>query len=129
MAVGAPRERGGGAPVLDREAIAAYRRRLSALERLLAADEDALSESQRERVRREHESVSRELAASSGLGGRTRRLGSPDERMRVNVTRTLRAAIAEIEALCPALGRHLAASVGTGHFCRYQPASPLDWRF
>ncbi|WP_062220689.1 ATP-binding protein [Aureimonas sp. D3] len=129
LADGEPRETGRGEPVLDREAIAAYRKRLAALERLLAADEDALSDEQRERVRREHESVSRELSTSAGLGGRTRRLGSPDERMRVNVTRTLRAAIAEIEALCPALGRHLAASVGTGSYCRYRPASPIDWRF
>ncbi len=129
LADGEPRETGRGEPVLDREAIAAYRKRLAALERLLAADEDALSDEQRERVRREHESVSRELSTSAGLGGRTRRLGSPDERMRVNVTRTLRAAIAEIETLCPALGRHLAASVGTGSYCRYRPASPIDWRF
>ncbi|WP_019997369.1 ATP-binding protein [Aureimonas ureilytica] len=129
LADGVLREIGRGEPALDREALAAYRKRLRALERLLAADEDALDDDQRDRVRREHDVVTRELARHAGLGGRTRRLGSPQERMRVNVTRTLRAAIAEIEAVCPALGRHLALSVATGSFCCYRPAAPVDWRF
>ena len=129
LADGEPRENGRGEPVLDAKAVALYRKRLRALEQLLAADEDALDEAQREKVRREHEVVTRELARNAGLGGRARRLGSPQERMRVNVTRTLRAAIAEINALCPALGRHLSDAVGTGTSCRYRPASPVDWRF
>lgn len=129
LADGELREIGQGTPALDREALAAYRKRLRALERLLAADEDALDDAQRDRVRREHEVVARELSRHSGLGGRTRRLGSPQERMRVNVTRTLRAAIAEIEAVCPTLGRHLASSVATGSFCLYRPVAPVDWRF
>ncbi len=117
LADGEPREIGSGEPVLDREALAAYRKRLRALERLLAADEDALDDDQRERVRREHDVLARELARHAGLGGRTRRLGSPQERMRVNVTRTIRAAIAEIDTVCPTLGRHLAQSIATGSFC------------
>lgn len=129
LADGEPREIGRGEPVLDREALTAYRKRLRALERLLAADEDALDEVQRERVRQEHDVVARELARQSGLGGRTRRLGSPQERMRVNVTRTLRAAIAEIEAVCPALGGHLARSVATGSYCRYRPVAAVEWLF
>lgn len=129
VADGEPREIGRGDPVLDREAIVTYRKRLRALERLLAMDTNVLDENRRDQVRREHELVSQELAKNSGWGGRARRLGSPQERMRVNVTRTLRAAITQVEATCPALGQHLALSVVTGSFCRYQPAAPIEWQF
>ncbi|WP_312794580.1 ATP-binding protein [Tianweitania sp.] len=126
---GEPREIGRGDPVLDAEAVAGYRKRLRLLERALALDEDALDVDRRASVLREHELVSQQLAKSSGLGGRARRLGSPQERMRVNVTRTLRAAVAQVEAACPALGQHLALSIKTGSFCRYQPPVSVDWKF
>ncbi|GHD21199.1 hypothetical protein GCM10016234_34610 [Tianweitania populi] len=129
VADGEPREIGRGDPVLDAQAVTAYRKRLRLLERALAMDEDALDADRRASVLREHELVSQELAKSSGLGGRARRLGSPQERMRVNVTRTLRAAVAQVEAVCPALGQHLALSIRTGSFCRYQPPVSMDWKF
>ncbi|RIK90079.1 MAG: hypothetical protein DCC71_25650 [Proteobacteria bacterium] len=49
------------------------------------------------------------------------RAGSAAERARVNVTRTVRAAIEKIAAAHPALGEHLAATVRTGLFSSYAP--------
>jgi hypothetical protein len=43
------------------------------------------------------------------------------------VTQRIRGAIRKIGATCPALGRHLDASVKTGAFCCYSPPSPVAW--
>lgn len=43
------------------------------------------------------------------------------ERARSAVTKRIRAEVKKIAALHPALGRHLAATVSTGHVCRYDP--------
>jgi hypothetical protein len=47
----------------------------------------------------------------------------------VNVTRTLRAAIARIATAAPIAGAHLDSSVHTGIVCRYQPSpgGPDGW--
>ena len=52
------------------------------------------------------------------------------ERARVNVTRTLHAAIARIARHAPIAGAHLDSSVRTGIVCRYQPApgGPDRWQ-
>ena len=63
-----------------------------------------------------------ELRRATGLGGRVRRISAEDERARINVTRTLRAAIERIAVAVPRDGAHLAASVRTGRACRYAPA-------
>ncbi|WP_295535278.1 hypothetical protein [uncultured Pseudacidovorax sp.] len=125
----APREIGRGDPALDARAVAQYRKRLRLLDEALALPAEVLDDERRDEVRREHAFLSQELARSVGLGGRVRRTGSANERMRVNVTRTLRAAIAEIEAVHPALGAHLARSIRTGNFCRYQAAERVHWQF
>ncbi|OLP54656.1 hypothetical protein BJF92_08870 [Rhizobium rhizosphaerae] len=118
-----------GDAVLDPKAVAQYRKRLRLLDQALALDSETLDDERRAAVRREHAFVSQELARSTGLDGRVRRTSSFAERMRVNVTRTLRAAIAEIETAHPALGQHLADSVRTGNFCSYQPSARMCWQF
>lgn len=110
-----------GQPVLDGQAKRAYRHRLEALdeEATLAT---ALGDDKRAiRVDDERAALIDELRRARGLGGRDRRLGSDAERARVNVTRTLRAALERIERLAPEAGSHLRVSVRTGTFCCYQP--------
>ena len=68
-----------------------------------------------------------ELTGAVGLGGRTRRVGDPAERARKAVAARIRDAIRRIEAVHPALGRHLAHSVQTGTFCVYEPEHPVVW--
>jgi hypothetical protein len=69
------------------------------------------------------------VRGASGLGGRPRQLSAEQERARVNVTRTLRAALDRISATAPLAGAHLAASIRTGRACRYQPSpgGPARW--
>jgi tetratricopeptide (TPR) repeat protein len=58
------------------------------------------------------------------------RAASHAERAKLNATRAIRAAIANLAAANPALGRHLEATVRTGRYCSYtpDPRAPIAWR-
>jgi CheY-like chemotaxis protein len=125
-----PRPPGSDAgPILDTQAKAQYRARLEEL-----ADElrEAEQWNDRERVARateEREAIAQELAAAVGLGGRDRKAASDAERARVNVTRSIKAALERIAEHSPALGRHLEATLRTGQYCSYipDPRAPVRW--
>jgi hypothetical protein len=115
--------------ILDAQAKAEYRRRLTELEEEL---EEARTFSDPERAARaeeERDFLVRELAGAIGLGGRDRRAGSPSERARVSVTRAIRSALGRIREHSSALGDHLESTIRTGTFCSYipDPRSPIDW--
>ena len=61
------------------------------------------------------------------LGGRPRRTGSPTERARLNVTRTIRHAITHLSTALPELAAHLDESVATGVSCCYEPRTNIAW--
>jgi hypothetical protein len=75
-----------------------------------------------ELVQREIDALAEELARATGLGRRSRRLGSTAERARVNVTRAIASAIARIRTQHPSLGEHLARTIRTGTSCAYRPS-------
>jgi hypothetical protein len=81
------------------------------------------------RLQNERQALAGELRRATGLAGRPRRTSAEAERARVNVTRTLRAAIARIARAAPIAGAHLDSSVRTGVVCRYQPTpgGPDRW--
>jgi len=62
-----------------------------------------------------------ELARAVGLGGHDRRAASHAERARLNVTRAIRAAMANLARANPSLGRHLASTIRTGRYWSYTP--------
>jgi len=68
-----------------------------------------------------------ELKRATGLGGRPRRSGSPAEKARVNVTRTIRHAIGELASRAPDLATHLEESIVTGISCCYEPRVDIIW--
>ena len=70
-----------------------------------------------------------ELARAVGLGGRDRHAAAHAERARLNATRAIRAAMANLARDNPALGRHLAATIRTGRYCAYlpDPCAPIAW--
>ena len=68
------------------------------------------------------------LRVGTGPRGRTRRASSNADRVRVAVTRRIRAAIAQIAKHHAPLGMHLTASIRTGYSCSYAPADQLVWR-
>jgi tetratricopeptide (TPR) repeat protein len=109
-------------PLLDDAARDAYRNRIRGLDSELAAADRAGDSVCAERIHHERQALASELRRATGLAGRPRRTSAEAERARVNVTRTLRAAIARIARTAPIAGAHLDSSVRTGIVCRYQPA-------
>src|SRR5215472_2308736 len=119
----------GAEPLLDATARDAYRRRIRELDSGLAAADRAGDSAAAERAHAERQALIDELRRATGLAGRPRRAPADAERARVNVTRTLRAAIDRITAAAPIAGGHLQDSIRTGTACRYQPApgGPERW--
>ena len=113
-------------PVIDRRALGAYRDRLRGIDAELDSLDAGAPGSGA--LLSEREALLAELSATTGLGGRPRKAGSPAERMRKAVTYRIRHAISRIGDAHPELGRHLLASVRTGTWCSYAPERPIDWR-
>jgi tetratricopeptide (TPR) repeat protein len=114
-------------PLLDREALRQYRRRLAELDG--EVDAAALRGDRKRQSERtaEREALIAELKRATGLGGRPRRSGSPAEKARVNVTRTIRHAIGELATRAPDLAAHLDESIVTGVACCYEPRVDITW--
>jgi len=118
---------GGADPVLDDQARAAYKARLTELDQDI---DDATADSDLERAARavaERDALISELTHAVGLGGRSRRLGDDSERARKAVTARIHHAIDRIQHYHPDLAAHLRAAIRTGTACTYQPAQPVDW--
>jgi len=118
--VGGPAPRTPGQPVLDDAAVLAYRERLAGL----SVELDALEEAGHERadaVRAERDWVLTELAAATGLAGRTRRFPDEAERARIAVGKAIRRTLARVHTADPAIGAHLRDTVRTGMHCSYRP--------
>jgi hypothetical protein len=115
--------------VLDDAARDAYRDRIRGLDSELSAADRAGDSVCAGRIHNERQTLVAELRRATGLAGRPRRASADAERARVNVTRTLRAAIARITRAAPIAGAHLDSSVRAGIVCRYQPATggPDRW--
>ena len=114
-------------PLLDREALRQYRRRLAELDDELddaVVHGDTAGQAQRSA---ERAALIAELKRATGLGGRPRRSGSPSEKARLNVTRTIRHAITDLSARVPALAAHLDESILTGVSCCYEPRVNIVW--
>jgi predicted ATPase len=111
--------------MLDPSARAAYKARIIELgeeaeDALALNDLDRASQATAERDR-----LLEELARATGLGGRSRRVGSGAERARAAVTKAIRRAIADIAEHDRELGEHLSRAVSTGTFCRYEGG--MEW--
>lgn len=118
---------GDAGPVLDREALRQYRRRLSELDDRIDAAAVRGDLSRQQQFAAERDALIAELKRANGLGGRPRRSGSPAEKARLNVTRTIRHAISELSTRAPVLAAHLDQSVVTGVSCCYEPRTPVSW--
>ena len=116
---------GDAGELLDARAKAAYQARLGELE-----EAECLHDAGRAaKASAERDFLVGELARAVGLGGRNRRAASHAERARLNVTRAIRAAMANLARANPPLGRHLAATIRTGRYCSYtpDPRAPITW--
>jgi 2TM domain len=115
--------------LLDAQAKAAYKTRIEQLRADLEEAQRCNDPTRAAKARHEMDFLVAELARAVGLGGRDRRAAAHAERARLNVTRAIRAAIANLARANPALGRHLAATVRTGRYCAYtpDPRVPITW--
>ena len=120
---------GDAGELLDGTARSCYRRRVEELrteiEDLVAVGED----DQAAALQGECDELVAQLAAAFGLSGRSRTAASAAERARLNVTRSLRTAIARIREALPDAGELLELRVRTGLYCAFEPepADPLRW--
>jgi hypothetical protein len=123
------RDLGDAGALLDATAKAAYQARLAELRAELEEAERFNDPVRAVKARQERDFLVRELARAVGLGGRDRRAASHAERARLNATRAIRAAVANLARDNPALGRHLAATIRTGRYCSYipDPRAPIAW--
>jgi pimeloyl-ACP methyl ester carboxylesterase len=121
----------GGPPVADRlldeQAIAEYRSRLSELAQ--EADEaDAMHDLGRATsAHAEYDALVARLSADLGLGGKSRLSDQWPERARKSVRKRVQDALVRIEAENPPLGQHLRQTIRTGAFCVYDPPDPVSW--
>ena len=124
------RNLGDAGEMLDLAATSAYKRRLSELREELEEAEAMHDLGRADRAREETEFLAHELARAVGLGGRSRKAAAHSERARLNVTRTIKAAIRKIAAHDGAIGHHLERAVRTGRVCSYSPDPllPIRWR-
>jgi hypothetical protein len=121
---------GDAGALLDATAKAAYQARLTELGAELEAAEGGNDPARAARARAERDFLVAELARAVGLGGRDRRAASHAERARLNATRAIRAAMANLARANPSLGRHLAVTIRTGRYCSYtpDPRAPIAWQ-
>jgi len=120
---------GDAGEILDANTAKQYKHRLEDLREEIERGQSTNDPGTVEKARAEFDVLLEQLRAATGLGGRGRRAASHRERARVMVTKRIKAAIENIRASNPTLGRHLANSIRTGHFCCYAPADPGDWQF
>jgi predicted ATPase len=118
---------GDAGPALDREALRQYRKRLAELDAELVEAEARHDVARHAKRNAEREALLGELARATGLGGRPRRTGSPSEKARLNVTRTIRHAITYLSTTVPELAAHLDESLVTGIACCYEPRGNIAW--
>jgi non-specific serine/threonine protein kinase len=115
--------------LLDASAKDAYKARLAELRAGLEEAEGGNDPLRATKARVELDFLVGELARAVGLGGRDRRAASHAERARLNATRAIRAAVANLARANPLLGRHLVVTIRTGRYCSYtpDPRVPIAW--
>jgi tetratricopeptide (TPR) repeat protein len=122
---------GDAGEMLDDQAKAAYRHRLSELREELDEAKELGNVERAERVEQELDALTKELSRAVGLGGRNRRAASASERARQSVTKTIKAVLERIAKSDAELGDILSRCIRTGTFCSYQPDPDLTiaWQF
>ena len=113
--------------VFDEKAKQSYKRKIQDLQEEIQHCEDHSNFERAAELQQEYSTLVDHLTASLGMGGKTRKVNDPMDKMRSAVTWRIRNAIQKIEKSHPALGKHLAYSIKTGLFCSYCPEKPVKW--
>lgn len=115
--------------VLDGQATAAYKHRLTELREELAEAQHFNDAVRAEKLQEEIDFFVKELTSTMGFGGRSRKNASTAERARLSVTKAIKTALRHIRESHLSLGQHLNATIRTGTFCSYfpDPTRPVFW--
>src|SRR5712692_1304473 len=98
---------GDAGEMLDEQAKAAYRRRLSELREELEEAKELGNVERAEDAEQEIDALTRELSRAVGLGGRNRKAASASERARQSITKTIKAVLERIAESDAGLGEIL----------------------
>jgi tetratricopeptide (TPR) repeat protein len=122
---------GDAGEMLDDQAKASYRKRLSELREELDEAKELGNVDRAEQAEQEIEALTHELSRAVGLGGRNRRAASASERARQSITKTIKAVLERIAQSDGKLGDLFVRCVRTGTFCSYvpDPNFPIAWEF
>src|SRR5229473_3332840 len=122
---------GDAGEMLDEQAKAAYKRRLSELREELEEAKEVGNIERAEHAEREIDALTRELSRAVGLGGRSRRAASASERARQSITKTIKSVVERIGQSDARMGDVFSRCIKTGTFCSYQPDPdfPIAWEF
>ena len=114
-------------PMVDRQSLDAYRRRILELDDATTGAERACDVVALEALRSEREALRSELRSVQRIGGSPRSYSnSATERARKAVTARIRDAIQRIGRAHPDLADHLNSTITTGTYCRYRPTD-ITW--
>jgi hypothetical protein len=108
---------GDAGEMLDEQAKAAYRRRLSELREELEEAKELGNVEHAEQAEAKIGALTRKLSRAVGPGGRNRKAASASERARQTITKTIKAVVERIGRTDPALGEIFARCIKTGTFC------------
>jgi hypothetical protein len=113
----------------DKQALAAYRRRLRDIDTELDHAQSWSDQGHVDRLRDERDALLTEVRRTTGLGGRHRHFTSTEERARVAVRKAIAATLDRIEHHDRAVARLLRDTIHTGITCRYEPDPhrPVTW--
>ena len=114
-------------PLLDEEALREVR---GQLRRLRQEESEAQAEGDEGRAlkaREKREALEDFMAKSTGLGGRSRMIGTPAERARKNISRSVKRAQDLVAGSALELGTHLRKSIKMGRELVYNPPERIDW--
>jgi tetratricopeptide (TPR) repeat protein len=122
---------GDAGELLDDQAKAEYRRRLSELREELDEAKQLGRVGRAEQLEAEIAALTKELSRAVGLGGRNRRAASASERARQSINKSIKAVLDKVTHSDATLGDILSRCIKTGTFCSYQPDPDflLAWEF
>lgn len=119
----------GGEEIIDQQAIQNYQTRLEELVNERAEAERDGDESWLDRIDSETEQIGDELIRTTGLGGKTRKMGDELQNLRRRISKTISEAIAKISENDRQLGHHLTNNIYTGIMMSYRPDRDIQWVF
>jgi hypothetical protein len=117
---------GSSGELLDPQARDEYSQRYHELEEDLREASENNDETRIETLQAEMDQLANELAAATGLGGRSRKKNNI-EKIRKSVREAVSRDMKRINKRHPRLGLHLYRYIDTGVACRYSPDEDPGW--